>query len=152
MNKVVQGVVGLGLLCISAAPAVAATDVSKLPVVTQELVAPPFVPKHDQVAKGGPKVVKIRMETIEKLVDVAPDGTKMWALTFNGTVPGPLIVVHEGDYVELALESHQAWRICLSLRPRRHHDPVSRHLRHEWSHHGIAARRPEGCQGQACAL
>ncbi len=103
MNKVVQGVVGLGLLCISAAPAVAATNISKLPVVTQELVAPPFVPKHDQVAKGGPKVVKIRMETIEKLVDVAPDGTKMWALTFNGTVPGPLIVVHQDDYVELTL-------------------------------------------------
>src|SRR5687768_6745175 len=103
MNKVVQGVVGLGLLCMSAAPAVAATDVSKLPVVTQELVAPPFVPKHDQVAKGGPKVVKIRMETIEKQVQIAPDGTKIWALTFNGTVPGPLIVVHQDDYVELTL-------------------------------------------------
>ncbi len=103
MKKVVQGVVGLGLLCMSAAPAVAATNISKLPVVTQELVAPPFAPKHDQVAKGGPKVVKIRMETIEKLVDVAPDGTKMWALTFNGTVPGPLIVVHQDDYVELTL-------------------------------------------------
>jgi nitrite reductase (NO-forming) len=103
MNKVVRGAMGFGLLCMSAAPAMAATDVSKLPVVTQELVAPPFVPKHDQVAKGGPKVVKVRMETIEKLVQVAPDGTKMWALTFNGTVPGPLIVVHEGDYVELTL-------------------------------------------------
>ncbi|WON75166.1 copper-containing nitrite reductase [Nitrosospira sp. Is2] len=103
MDKVVQGVVGLGLLCMSAVPAIAATNVSKLPVVTQELVAPPFAPKHDQVAKGGPKVVKIRMETIEKLVDVAPDGTKMWALTFNGTVPGPLIVVHQDDYVELTL-------------------------------------------------
>jgi nitrite reductase (NO-forming) len=68
MNKVVKGAVGLGLLCMSAVPAVAATDISKLPVVTQELVAPPFVPKHDQVAKGGPKVVKVRMETIEKLV------------------------------------------------------------------------------------
>ena len=54
MNKVVQGVVGLGLLCISAAPAVAATDVSMLPVVTQDLVARPFVPMLDQVAKGGP--------------------------------------------------------------------------------------------------
>src|SRR6188508_970707 len=103
MNKVVQGAVGLGLLCMSAGAAMAATDISKLPVVTQELVAPPFLPKHDQVAKGGPKVVKVRMETIEKLVQIAPDGTKMWALTFNGTVPGPLIVVHEGDYVELTL-------------------------------------------------
>jgi len=104
MNKVVRGgLIGLGLLCMGTVPAVAATDISKLPVVTQELVAPPFVPKHDQVAKGGPKVVKIRMETIEKLVQIAPDGTKMWALTFNGTVPGPLIVVHQDDYVELTL-------------------------------------------------
>ncbi|MBA4142624.1 MAG: nitrite reductase, copper-containing [Nitrosospira sp.] len=111
MNKVVQGVVGLGVLCMSAVPMASAgildkltsKDISKLPVVTQELVAPPFVPKHDQVAKGGPKVVKIRMETIEKLVDIAPDGTKVWALTFNGTVPGPLIVVHQDDYVELTL-------------------------------------------------
>jgi nitrite reductase (NO-forming) len=52
MNQVVRGgLIGLGLLCMSTVPAVAATDISKLPVVTQELVAPPFVPKHDQVAK-----------------------------------------------------------------------------------------------------
>ena len=95
----------MGLLSMGTVPAVAATDISKLPVVTQELVAPPFVPKHDQVAKGGPKVVKIRMETIEKQVQIAPDGTKMWALTFNGTVPGPLIVVHQDDYVgEVAVD------------------------------------------------
>lgn len=103
MNRAVQAVVGLGLLCFAATQvAVAATDISKLPRVKQELVAPPAVPKHDQVAKGGPKVVEVRMETIEKLVEVAP-GAKVWALTFNGTVPGPLIVVHEGDYVELTL-------------------------------------------------
>ena len=44
----------MGLLYAGSMPAVAATDVSKLPVITQELVAPPFVPKHDQAAKGGP--------------------------------------------------------------------------------------------------
>ena len=27
----------------------------------------------------------------------------MWAFTFNGSVPGPIIVVHVGDYVELTL-------------------------------------------------
>ena len=67
MNKVVRGgLLGMGLLYVGSMPAVAATDISKLPVVTQELVAPPFVPKHDQAAKGGPKVVKIRMETHRK--------------------------------------------------------------------------------------
>jgi len=105
MIKAVQAVVGLGLLCFAATQAaVAATDISKLPRVKQKLVAPPAVPKHDQVAKGGPKVVQVRMETIEKQVEVAP-GAKMWALTFNGSVPGPLIVVHEGDYVELTLSN-----------------------------------------------
>lgn len=104
-NKVVQAVIGLGLLCFTATYAVAAKhDISKLPRVKQQLVAPPFVPEHDQVAKGGPKIVEVKMETIEKLVEVAP-GAKVWALTFNGTVPGPLIVVHEGDYVELTLSN-----------------------------------------------
>lgn len=102
MNKAVQTVIGLGLLCFGASQALAATDISKLPHVTQKLVAPPAVPQHDQVAKSGPKVVKVRMETIEKQIEVAP-GVKVWALTFNGSVPGPLIVVHEGDYVELTL-------------------------------------------------
>jgi nitrite reductase (NO-forming) len=102
MNKAVQAVLGMGLLCFGASQALAATDISKLPRVTQELVAPPAVPKHDQVAKGGPKVVQIRMETIEKEIEVAP-GANVWALTFNGSVPGPLIVVHEGDYLEVTL-------------------------------------------------
>ncbi len=74
-----------------------------LPRVTQELVAPPFVPKHDQVAKGGPKVVQVRLEIEEKLLEIDDDGTKVWAMTYNGTVPGPMIIAHEGDYVELTL-------------------------------------------------
>jgi len=31
------------------------------------------------------------------------DDSAIWSLTFNGSVPGPLVVVHEGDYVELTL-------------------------------------------------
>ncbi|MDP1559159.1 MAG: copper-containing nitrite reductase [Nitrosomonas sp.] len=102
MNKAVQAVIGLGLLCFGASQALATAEISKLQRVTQKLVAPPAVPQHDQVAKGGPKVVQVRMETVEKQIEVAP-GVKVWALTFNGSVPGPLIVVHEGDYVELTL-------------------------------------------------
>ncbi len=34
--------------------------------VTQKLVAPPFVPKHDQVVKGGPKIIEITMVIAEK--------------------------------------------------------------------------------------
>jgi len=103
-NKAVQAVIGLGLLCFTASVAFATKhDISKLPRVKQTLVAPPFVPEHDQVSKG-PKVVEVTMETIEKQIEIAP-GVKYWALTFNGTVPGPLIVVHEGDYVELTLKN-----------------------------------------------
>ncbi len=40
----------------------------------------------------------------EKEIEVEP-GVFMWAFTFNGSVPGPLIIVHEGDYVELTLKN-----------------------------------------------
>lgn len=81
-------------------------DLSHLPRVKQELVAPPFAPKHDQIAKGGPKIVEVTLTTTEKkmLVDEDNDGY-IWALTYNGSVPGPMIVVHEGDYVEVTLRN-----------------------------------------------
>ncbi len=71
--------------------------------VTQTLVAPPFLPAREQVADGDPKVVQVRLVVEEKLIEIDPDGTKIWALTFNGSVPGPIIVVHQDDYVELTL-------------------------------------------------
>ena len=70
--------------------------------VTQELVPPPFLPKHDQVATGKPKIVQVRMVIEEKEIEVEP-GVFMWAFTYNGSVPGPIIVAHEGDYIELTL-------------------------------------------------
>lgn len=74
--------------------------------VKQELVMPPFAPKHEQVATGGPKIVEITMETEEKLLTVDEDtGASIWALTYNGSVPGPLIIAHEGDYIELTLRN-----------------------------------------------
>ena len=39
----------------------------------------------------------------EKKIVIDDAGTETFAFTFNGTVPGPLMVVHEGDYVELTL-------------------------------------------------
>lgn len=70
--------------------------------VTQTLVAPPFLPAHEQVVKGAPKIVQVRMVIEEKLLKVSPDAS-IWAMTFNGSVPGPMIVVHQNDYVELTL-------------------------------------------------
>ena len=81
-------------------------DLSGYTRVRQELVAPPFAPVHEQVATGGPKIVEITMETEERLMVVDEDnGAEIWALTYNGSVPGPLIIVHEGDMVELTLRN-----------------------------------------------
>jgi nitrite reductase (NO-forming) len=78
-------------------------EIGALPRVRQEMVAPPFLPEHEQVALGGPKVVEVRFEIEEKKMILDDDDTEIWALTFNGSVPGPMIVVHEGDYIELTL-------------------------------------------------
>ena len=91
-----------------AAGQVQAAEINNLPRVTQELVAPPFVPKHEQVATAGPRIVEVRLVIEEKTMVIDEDGTVIEAMTFNGSVPGPLIVVHEGDYVELTLVNPEA--------------------------------------------
>lgn len=72
--------------------------------VKQEMVMPPLVPVHDQVAQGGPKIVEVTLTIEEKKIEVSP-GDSVWALTFDGSVPGPLIVVHQNDFVELTLKN-----------------------------------------------
>lgn len=71
-----------------------------LPHVKQVLVAPPALPEHEQVATGGPKVVEVDLVIEEKKIKIGPLAS-IWALTFNGTVPGPMIVAHVGDYVKI---------------------------------------------------
>ena len=91
-------------LCVLAeSNAAQISDVSQLKTVTQQLVSPPFLPAHEQIANGPPKVVKVRMVIEEKLMNVDSQGAKIWAMTYNGSVPGPIIVVHQNDYVELTL-------------------------------------------------
>lgn len=81
----------------------ASVDLSGYQRVTQSLVMPPMAPQHEQVATGGPKIVEVTFEVHEKKMVIDSDGTEIVALTFNGSVPGPMIVVHEGDYVDLTL-------------------------------------------------
>ena len=69
-------------------------------VVTQTLVAPPFLPEHQQVADGPPKLVKIRMDIVEREVEIAP-GVFVWQMAFNNSVPGPVPVVHQYDWVRM---------------------------------------------------
>ena len=83
----------------------AKVDISTLPRVKQAMVAPPFLPEHEQVAAGGPKIVEVTFTIEEKKIQIDGDGTEVWAFTYNGSVPGPMIVVHEGDYVELTLKN-----------------------------------------------
>ena len=65
-------------------------DGDNLERVTQEMVAPPLLPKHEQVAVGGPKIVEVTLTIAEKKIEIAP-GDSVWAMTFNGSVPGPMI-------------------------------------------------------------
>ncbi|GLS34854.1 nitrite reductase, copper-containing [Mesorhizobium tianshanense] len=97
----------IGAAAVAAMPAFSATaaqaEIGKLARERIKLVAPPFVHQHDQVAKGGPKIVEFTMTIEEKPVVIDADGTTLNAMTYNGSVPGPLMVVHQDDYVELTL-------------------------------------------------
>ncbi|BCJ09500.1 nitrite reductase, copper-containing [Pseudomonas sp. RtIB026] len=80
-----------------------AVDLAKLERVGVELVAPPQVHAHTHRAEGKPRIVEFRMVIEEKELAIDTAGAYIHAMTFNGSVPGPLMVVHEGDYVELTL-------------------------------------------------
>ena len=80
-----------------------ASDLATLPRQQVTLKRPPLVHDHDQVAKGGPKVVQFTLPIVEQEIVIDGEGTKMHAMTFGGSIPGPLMVVHEGDYVEVTL-------------------------------------------------
>lgn len=79
------------------------TDIASLPRLKVELVKPPFVHAHTQKAEGGPRIVEFTMTIQEKKIVIDDKGTEVHAMTFNGSVPGPLMVVHQDDYVELTL-------------------------------------------------
>ena len=83
---------------------VQAEDISMLEVVEPVLVPAPAVHEHSLEPPAAPRLVKYTMTIQEKEIEVEP-GVFMWAFTFNGHVPGPMMVVHEGDYVELTLKN-----------------------------------------------
>ena len=85
-----------------ATPSFAADDL-KLLRQKVDLVAPPFVHAHEQATKQGPKIMEFKLVIEEKKVVIDGQGTTFQAMTFNGSMPGPLMVVHEGDYVEVTL-------------------------------------------------
>lgn len=102
------GMAGAGVLATlpigqaSAAP-VPAADISALPRVKIDLVAPPFVHDHEQVASTGSRVIEFKMVIEEKPVVIDNEGTTLQAMTYEGSIPGPMMIVHQGDYIELTL-------------------------------------------------
>ena len=52
-------------------------NVDLLERVTQDLVPPLFVPRHDQIASGAPKVVQVRLVVEEKTMVIDDDGTEI---------------------------------------------------------------------------
>ena len=83
-------------------------DIAALPRIKQVMVAPPMVPDHEQIASGGPKIVEVEMTVTEKKIEIDGDGGTIWVFAYDGHVPGPMIVAHQGDYVELTLKSDPA--------------------------------------------
>lgn len=54
---------------------------------------------------------------VEEKIEIADGGT-VQALTFNGSIPGPMIVAHQYDYIEVTLNN-----------------PISNQLRHTVDFH-----------------
>ncbi|WP_444994533.1 copper-containing nitrite reductase [Aliikangiella sp. IMCC44359] len=70
--------------------------------IEQELVPPPLLPQHDQNYKGQPRTIAVTLTIEEKEIEI-DDGVYLQALTFNGSVPAPIIVATENDFVEVTL-------------------------------------------------
>lgn len=78
-------------------------DLEKLPVIEHELLPPPQVPPA--ITRKGPARVNIHLEVSER-VDHLDDGVRYTFWTFGGTVPGPMLRIRVGDYVDFTLSNH----------------------------------------------
>lgn len=99
----VVGAAGAAMVLPLSVKMASAAEVAALPRVKVDLVAPPFVHEHEQVAVGGPKLVEFKLVIKEQPVVIDGDGTTLQAMTYEGSIPAPMMVVHQDDYVELTL-------------------------------------------------
>src|SRR5574337_2121525 len=90
-------------LAASVSVSALARESAALPRESVTLASPPFVHAHEQATRDPPKIVEFKLVVHEKPVVIDDEGTTLQAMTFNGTIPGPMMVVHEGDYLELTL-------------------------------------------------
>ncbi|WP_374353278.1 copper-containing nitrite reductase [Chitinimonas sp.] len=96
----------LTMACLSALlgvlPATQVLADEVLPVIHQELLAPPFLPPPVARKTAAKVVIDLTVEEVER--EIAPGSTyTFW--TFGGTVPGKMLRVREGDTVELHLKN-----------------------------------------------
>ena len=89
-------------LAVTEAPYAHATMTGTLPasIIREPTDLPATVGERE------PQVVKVALETIERMGDLA-DGTTYRYWTFNGQVPGPFVRVRVGDTVEVSLKNHE---------------------------------------------
>jgi nitrite reductase (NO-forming) len=78
-------------------------DPDTLPVVEAELGVPPMA--APPTGRSAPAKVVVNIEVREVTREIA-DGVNYTFWTFGGTVPGPMIRVRRGDWVELHLMNH----------------------------------------------
>lgn len=102
MKSKIGFLVALVILIFFSANVSIAQNLDHYERVEQKLVAPPFLPVHKQVVTTPPKIIQIRMVIEEKEIEIEK-GVFVHVFTFNGSVPGPIIVAHQNDYIELLL-------------------------------------------------
>ncbi|MDE2304128.1 MAG: nitrite reductase, copper-containing [Gammaproteobacteria bacterium] len=108
----------VGILLVTATAVVRAAQDHGKPVarrgtpIEERLVPPPAVPPP--IHRDHPARVIVRLETREIVRQIA-DGVRYTFWTFNGSVPGPLIRVREGDTVELHLKNDASSRMAHNI-------------------------------------
>lgn len=83
-------------------------DLDKLPKESFKLLPPPQVPPP--ISRNSPARVAIELEVREE-VKTLSDGVNYTFWTFGGTVPGPMLRIREGDYVDFTLANHPSNKV-----------------------------------------
>lgn len=101
------GASSLGLVACSQAPASAQTSPTAMPTAAPRATDAPNVARDPAIVpapitRTTPTTVEITL-TVKELTSVLADGTTFSFWTFDGTVPGPLLRVMEGDTVKVTL-------------------------------------------------
>lgn len=87
----------------SAKIAVDNVNLDKLPKENFTLVYPPHAPPA--ITRTGPARVAIELE-VREVVKQLSEGVDYTFWTFGGTVPGPMLRIREGDFVDFTLANH----------------------------------------------